>query len=259
MTCEWPVDRSCLPALPELSEDPTDEEQAAYDRALAERNAAEDLAVQVLWSLSGRQFGLCETVARPCPQQPRPLWRGAHPYDQTVTPYPSSFLPVFEYGRWVNYPCGCPTRCRQAGPRTVHLPGPVAEIITVTIGAEELDYDDYALEGDLLYRKGTEWPNQDYNRPLGEVGTWSVTYLKGIPVPEGVGSFVGQLAREFLAACSGDSCRIPRNVVVVSNRGVTRQFDPSRIYAQGKTGLSEIDLWLSAVNPHHVMAGPKVL
>lgn len=253
MSCAWPVDRSCLPDLP-------DEDDETYELRLAERNAAEDLAVQVLWSLSGRQFGACETVVRPCPPADRPLWRGAHPYDQTVTPYPSSFMPVFEFGRWVNYPCGCVgRRCRQAGPRTVHLPGPVAEIVTVTIGDEVLDYDEYAQEGDVLYRIGTDWPSQDYNRPLGENGTWSVEYLKGIPVPPGVSTFVGQLAKEFLAACSGDSCRIPRNVVATTSRGVMRQFDPSRIYAAGKTGLTEIDLWLSAVNPHHLLAGPKVL
>ena len=252
MSCAWPVDRTCLPELPA-------EDAENYEQKLAERNAAEDLAVQVLWSLSGRQFGACETVVRPCPPADRPMWRGSHPYDQSVQPYPSSFMPVFEYGRWVNYPCGCVGKCRQAGPRTVHLPGPVAEIVTVTIGAVVLDYDEYALEGDVLYRIGGNWPHQDYNRPLGEDATWSVEYLKGVPVPAGVATFVGQLAKEFLAACSGDACRIPRNVVATTNRGVMRQFDPSRIYAAGKTGLTEIDLWLSAINPHHILAGPKVL
>ena len=255
MFCDWPIDRSCLPPLPALPEDPTDEEQATYDLALANRNAAEDLAVQVLWSLSGRQFGACETVVRPCPLPDRPLFRRGHPWDQTVSPY----VPSFESGRWINYPCGCIGKCQAAGPRAVHLPGPVAEIVTVTIGTEDLDYEDYVLEGTVLYRKGTNWPGQDYNKPMGENGTWSVTYLKGVPVPEGVASFVGQLAKEFLAACSGEACRLPRNVVAMTNRGVTRQFDPSRIYAAGKTGMSEIDLWLSAVNPYHLQSAPKVI
>lgn len=251
MSCAWPVDRGCLPALP-------DEDDETYPQRLAERNAAEDLAVQVLWALSGRQFGACDTLARPCPTPERPYWRGIHPYDQSVQPYPSSFVPMFEYGRWVNHPCGCVGTCRQAGPRTVHLPGPVADITAVTVGEEVLDPEQYRLEGDLLYRVGGTWPAQDYNRPLGEPGTWSVEYLKGVPVPDGVAGFVGQLAREFLAACSGDACRLPRNLVSTTSRGMMRQFDPSRIYAAGKTGLSEIDLWLSAVNPHHLMAAPKV-
>lgn len=252
MSCSWPVDRNCLPALP-AENDPT------YNVKLAERNAAEDLAVQVLWSLSGRQFGLCETLVRPCPTQEKPFWSGSHPYDQSVQPYNSSFIPVYEFGRWVNYPCGCVGSCRAAGPRTVHLPGPVSEVTAVTLDGIEIDDDDYALEGNTLYRIGGNWPSQDYNKALGEPGTWSVEYLKGIPVPAGVATFVGQLAKEFLAACSGDSCRIPRNVVATTSRGVMRQFDPSRIYANGKTGLTEVDLWLSAVNPHHILAGPKVL
>jgi hypothetical protein len=249
MTCSWPVDRSCLPPLPDES-DPT------YLEKLYERNAAEDLAVQVLWSLSGRQFGACETVVRPCPNQPSALpWRAGSQWDQSVAPY----IPTYEYGRWVNFPCGCLGNCKQAGPRTVHLPGPVVEIVTVTIGTEVLDPDEYVLEGTVLYRKGGNWPAQDYNKPLGENGTWSVEYIKGIPVPEGVGIFVGQLAKEFLAACSGDACRIPRNVVATTSRGVSRVFNPSIMYANGKTGLSEIDMWLAAVNPYHIMARPTVL
>lgn len=48
MSCDWPIDRGCLPPLPELPDTPTDEEQAAYDLALAQRNAAENLAVSVM-------------------------------------------------------------------------------------------------------------------------------------------------------------------------------------------------------------------
>jgi hypothetical protein len=241
MSCNWPVDRSCLPELP-------DEDDPDYMQRLAERNAAEDLAVNVLWALSGRQFGVCEVTVRPCPPPDCT-------FDQRVTPY----IPTYEYGRWVNYTCGCAARCKAAGPRTVHLPGPVAEIVTVTINGEVLDPCDYSLEGDILYRVGTQWPPQNYNKPLGENGTWSVTYMKGIPVPDGVATFVGQLAREFIAACSGEQCRLPRNVIATTSRGVSRVFDPSRIYANGKTGMSEIDLWLSAVNPYHVLSGPSVL
>lgn len=56
-----------LPALPGLSDSPTDVEQAAYDLALLRQSAAEDLAVAVLWALSGRQFGVCPVVVRPDP------------------------------------------------------------------------------------------------------------------------------------------------------------------------------------------------
>lgn len=237
MPYTWPVDRACLPPLPA-------EDDETYEQKLAERNNAEDLAVQVLWALSGRQFGVYETVVRP-----RTL-------DTHCRPAP--YVLSWESGRWIDYPCGCLGCCHITTTRAVHLPGPVAEIVTVTIGADDLDPADYVLEGDVLYRKGGNWPPQDMNRPMGEDQTWSVTYLRGTPPPAGVAVFVGQLANEFIAACSGGSCRLPRNVVATTSRGVSRQFDPSRIYASGKTGLSEIDLWLSAVNPHHLTAPPSV-
>lgn len=251
MSCDWPIDRSCLPALPSPGEDPenpTDE----YLAALATHSAAEDLAVSVLWALSGRQFGLCEVTARPCPTKPSPRLK------YTGVPQ-SPFHPVYWGGAWRNLGCGCAGTCQLAGPRAIHLPGPANEIVTVTIGSTVIDSDGYTLEGDVLYRIGDNWPSQDFNRPLGENGTWSVDYLRGLPVPAGVATFVGQLAKEFLAACSGDACRLPRNLVSITNRGATKVFDPASMYAAGKTGMSEIDLWLSAVNPHHLMSAPKVL
>lgn len=244
MAYEWPIDRTCLPALPA-------EDDEGYDDALAAQNAAEDLAVQVLWSLSGRQFGVEGVIARPCPTPSTVPWRQT---GRPVDPY----LPIYFGGRWTNYPCGCVFTCQPAGPRTVHLPGPVDSINSVTIDGVEIDSSEYTLEGDVLYRIGDTWPSQDLNKPMGETGTWSVDYGRGISPPSGVGVFVGQLAKEFLAACSGESCRLPRNVVAVTSRGVSKQFDPSRIYAAGKTGLPEVDMWLSAVNPRHIMKAPAV-
>ena len=249
MSCDWPVDRGCLPELPP-EDDPT------YEERLAEQNAAEDLAVQILWALSGRQFGVCETLVRPCPPEAcGGGMRAGSTWDQTATPY----IPTYEYGRWVNYTCGCSTRCNAAGPRTIHLPGPVQGIVTVTINGEVIDPSEYVLEGDILYRKGGQWPPQDYNKPLDEDGTWSILYLKGNPVPAAAGVFVGLLAKEFLAACSGDTCRLPRNVVMTTSRGITKTYDPSAMYANGKTGLSEIDMWLSAINPYAILSAPRVL
>ncbi|OHU29023.1 hypothetical protein [Mycobacteroides chelonae] len=248
MSCEWPIDRSCLPPLPALDDNPTPEQQEAYDDALARRNGAEDIAVQVLHALSGRQFGACETTARPCPSYAQGFGYGP-------------FVLTFDGGDWLNWPCGCLGSCSVSGPRVVHLPGPVAEIVSVTIAGADLAESDYQLEGNALYRKGgVSWPSQDLGRPLGEAGTWSVKYRRGYPVPAGVDKLVGQLAREFIAACDDDdTCRLPRTLVATTRRGVSHQFDPSKVLAAGKTGLTEVDLWLSAVNPHHLQQAPEVL
>lgn len=230
-----------------LGEEPTEQEQADYDAALAERGAAEDMAVQVLWALSGRRFGLCDTVVRPC--------ASGHGW-----PFGSPFIYTLDMGHWSNWPCGCVGRCEVSGPRVVHLPGPAAEVVEVTINGDVLAADGYQLEGDALYRTGgAVWPSQDLGRPLGESGTWSVTYKLGVPVPAGVDRLVGVLAREFLLGWAGDGeCRLPRTVIATSRRGVSHQFDPARTFAAG-TGLTEVDQWLAAVNPAHLASDAVVV
>lgn len=149
-----------------------------------------------------------------------------------------------------------PTRCGSP----VDLPAPAVSIVEVRIGGEVLPATDYVLEADMLYRYGGVWPAQDVTRPAGESGTWTVTYLRGIPVPDGVGRFVATLATEFYNACTGGKCRLPRTVTELTRQGVShRVYDPQDIYAVGKTGIPEIDLWLSAVNPHGLMQAPEVL
>jgi hypothetical protein len=247
MACDWAIDRTCLPPLPELPDTPTDEQQDAYDLALARRNAAEDMAVGVLWALSGRQFGACETTVRPCPSYSQGFGYGP-------------FLLTLDAGHWVNWPCGCVGSCTVSGPRVVHLPGPVGEIVAVTVEGIILAGTEYQLEGDALYRRGTSWPRQDLGRPLGDDGTWSVTYTRGVPVPAGVDKLTGQLALEFIAACDDETqCRLPRTLVATNQRGNSHVFDQSKILAAGKTGLPEVDLWLAAVNPHHLAEAPSVL
>ncbi|QRY48155.1 hypothetical protein JVX93_16040 [Mycolicibacterium boenickei] len=249
MSCEWQVDRTCLPDLPVLGDNPSEAEQAAYDTAVAQRSSAENIAIQVLWALSGRQLGVCETTVRPRPAHSQGFG------------YCGPFILTLDMGHWVNWPCGCIGSCSVSTPRVVHLPGPVDVITAVTIDGVQLDQADYQLEGNALYRKGGQWPRQDLGRPLGEAGTWSVTYTLGIPVPAGVDKLTGQLAREFLNAACGDEdeCRLPRTLVSTTRRGVTNVFDPSKILAAGKTGLTEVDLWLAAINPHALQQNAEVL
>ena len=49
-------------------------------------------------------------------------------------------------------------------------------------------------------------------------------------------------------------------MTTASRQGVTyRAYDPQAIYANGKTGLAEIDLVLAAVNPNALMSAPTVV
>lgn len=240
MTCNWPVDRSCLPT-------------AQSDVDQLKQESAENLAVSVLWALSGRQFGQCPVIIRPCPTpctEPSGAWLAG-----------PGWFPIFESGSWRNISCGCSASgCNLYGPAVIHLPGPVGVVTEVVMDGVTLPADAYVLEGEVLRRAdGSDWPSQNLQLPLGRAGTWSITYTQGYPPPPGVAVFVGTLAKEFLDACSGKPCRLPKNTQSVSRRGVSYQmYDPSSIYASGKTGISEIDLWLQSVNPNRLMSAPRV-
>lgn len=254
MSCDWPIDRSGFNPLPELTDPPSPE----YVAALATQSAAEDLAVSVLFALSGHQYGVCDAKVRPCVMDDPFFGRRHHRGGGLVTSYVLSW----EGDRWINWGCGClGERCRLTGPRMIHLPGPVQSIDAVTIGGVVQDPSTYVLEGNVLYRKGAIWPRQDLGRPLGEPTTWSVDYQKGIPVPAGVDKLTGLMAQEFMYAATGNNkCRLPRNVTAVARNGVTYMvYDPATFYQSGKTGLAEIDMWLAAVNPNHIMAAPSVI
>lgn len=252
----WPIDRSCLPQLPELPDNPSAEQQKVYDAALATRNAAEDVAVFVLWALSGRQFGGEPVRLRPCP--PR-----GFPYGWYLSAAWWSF--ERDWSPWSPSDCGCAGPCGLSGDSRLHLPGPVYPPsvdapIVVTMGGEVLDPATYVLEGDVLYRRnGAVWPGQNLARPLGEPGTWSVDYQRGLPVPPGVERLTGALAKEMMLSCSGEECRIPRFLRGSSSRGNSFSFDPMPILSAGKTGLPEVDSWLAAVNPNRLMSAPEVL
>lgn len=229
---------------------------AAYDTAVAQQRAAAQLAVDVLYALSGRQFGLYTHTVRPCRQPLHIDWRGSYYGGYT------SYLLSWEGDRWVNWTCGCiGGSCKLTGPNVIHLPGPVHDVTEVKIAGVVLATNVWVLEEDRLYRRDAVWPRQDLNHPLGDPNTWSVTYQRGIQCPEGLAALTGLLAKEFLDAIDNEGrCRLPRTVTTASRNGVSyRVYDPAVIYANGKTGLPEVDLWLAAINPHHLMAAPSVL
>lgn len=223
MPCNWPIDTACLPDVPE--DDESAQQTLGY---------AQDLAVDVLWALSARQFGACAEVYRPCPRPCADSYRRGG--------------------------CGCNPTCRREGPGVIRLPGPVARVLYVEFGGVPIDTDTYAVEGDYLYRVGERaWPAQDLTRPLGQEGTWAVTYERGIDPPPHVARLVGLLTAEFYAACTGGKCRLPRRVQSVTRQGVSFQMaDPTSILNEGKTGITEIDMWLSAVNPFRAASAPRV-
>lgn len=227
--CVWPVDRTCLPSDVSSPDD------------VARLNEAIDTAVGVLWALTGRRFGCQRVIARPCP----------HPVD-SMGDYdlPVTYMPTLFAGDWYNVGCG-QSGCSPNGPTNVILPGPVSEVLTVTIDGVELDAASYRLEGNRLYRVEGEWPRQDLAKPAGSDGTWSVEYLRGEAPPSGAAMAVGQLAKEFWNVCTGGKCRLPKRTQQIQRQGISiTRADPTDILAQKQTGLPEVDMWIKAHNPN---------
>lgn len=222
MTCEtWTARYPCDVS----STDPTLLELA--------RSSAQDL----LWSLSGRRYGVCTTTESyrvPCA-------------DPCLPPYADRFGPGVEWelGWDRRDPC-----CR--------LPldqRPVRAIVTVIENGVTLDPADYALERDTLWRNGRCWHCDDEcdEPPI------KVTYKWGVDVPDIAELALGELACEFLAAFEGRDCQLPSNAISITRQGVTVDLgDVETLYRQGRVGLPISDAFLRIANPNRLMSASRV-
>lgn len=198
-----------------------DVEWCASDIDIDAREQQLPVATLILWSLTGRKYpGVCRAVRSFC-------------------------VPARACG-------GCQSRCR-CWPRSyITLAGEYAveEVLRVTVdGADLVDGTDYRVDdwGRLVRLEGESWPTTiDVTDPTALEVEW--TY--GRNPPAGGDMMVGKLATELAAACTpGASCRLPQRTVSANAEGMTIVLiDPQKIIAAGGTGLTEVDLWLGAVN-----------
>lgn len=241
--CGWAV---------EFLTTPTAWESADAD----EKDLAEELAVNVLWALTGRVFGLCDQTVRPCfgPREQGTTYRGSGG---------GYWWPGLISGTWFDGACGCSAGCDCVGPSEVALPGPVASITEVWVDGQELDAAAYKIRNSrwLLRVDGEVWPQkQDLTVGDHAEGAFTVTYKQGIPVPRAGQIAAGELALEFLAARKNDGrCKLPDRAISVSRQGVDYQLvDAQVLFEQGLTGIASVDQWIATVNPHKRKARSKV-
>lgn len=204
--------------------------------------------MEVLWALSGRRFGPCPVTVRPC------VGGGC--------PDPCGYPPGVAF--WVNVSCGCGYRCGGGcGPRyEISLPGPVHAVTEVKIDGAVLVSSAYRVSNrrSLIRQDGGVWPpTQAYQLPDGQPNTWSVSYLRGDPVPAAGNYAAGTLAVEIAKACQGSKCKLPQRVQSISRQGVELALlDPMDFLDEGRTGLPDVDQWLAAVNPQKHQYRPRV-
>ena len=248
--CAWPADYAGCD-VPETFANLPASGKAVY----------EEMATDYLWNFTGQRFGVCEVTVRPCRQDCR---------DAASTFYGAGggagFQPVIVGGQWYNLGCGsCGDDCSCDSVSILRLPGPVTAITEVQIDGEVVDPATYRVDNSrLLVNEGASWPVcQDMGAPLGEVGTWAVTYERGIEVPTGGRVAAGTLAVElWKALCNDESCRLPQRIKVLSRQGVSIEpiITEMADLEKGFTGIWVIDQWLASVtSAASARSRPKVL
>lgn len=206
------------------------------------------VASDVLFGLSGYRFpGECEATVRPC---------GGRPGNDG--PIRIGDLGG-SAGVGVTVGCGCAggrvCGCRR--PSEITLGGwPVVEVTEVLVDGVTLmadaDYrvDDHRFLVRLPDADGNHigWPCcQDVTLEPTEVDTFEVTFTYGqAPPPSGVLA-ANVLACQLALACTGgNGCRLPQRVTSVVRQGISMLLDPMDFLVDGRTGLYEVDLFLSA-------------
>lgn len=220
MTCDpWPVIWPC--------------DTTTIDPALLD--AAQSLAEQLLWAMSGYRVGVC--TFRESFRQPNTGVCGVPYKDQ--------------YGYWHNNGQLGGMCCR-----VLLTHRPVQSINTVTDGGVVLGVDQYVLEGSWLRRRGTCWLT---SFPCDDPQL-IVDYQSGVSFPAGTGAAVGEVACEYLSALRGDACRLPSRATSITRQGVTVTLDNAAEFWHGnyvtrrRIGLPITDAWLESV----AGSGPRI-
>lgn len=220
-------------------------------------------AVDYLWNWSGRQYGLCPVTIRPCRESCLD-WNTTYRGHGRGNSYPGlpwyggagQLQPALIGGEWFNLPCGnsCSGPCSCGPVEQVDLGGGVDSVTEVRIDGVALASNAYRVDNSrwLVRTDGGTWPDcQDMSAdPETDDGTFSVTYLNGVPVPPG-----GQLAAAALACelarqvCGGAGCKPPSRATRVSRQGVEISFDGlAEVWTRGSVGIFVVDTWLASVN-----------
>jgi hypothetical protein len=215
-------------------------------------------ATQVLWVRSGRRFGTCEYTIRPCRKDCLTEWTpwgnwlmwGASPLLGGL----GGPLPVLLNGLWYNVSCGgCVGDCSCSFVDEILLPAPVAEVLEIKLDGVAIPTGSYRVDNRrlLVRTDGERWPLcNNLNLDDTEPGTWSVRLTVGEALPEIAQYAIGELALEFLRACAGDDCKLPRNLTQLVRQGVTINYPtPEDLRDTNLLGTYFCDLFLSTYNP----------
>lgn len=196
---------------------------------------ADASARSLIWALSGRRFGVFETLAEP--------------YRVNSCGGGSAFLSNYmSGGTWYST---CSGGCCKLN----LVSQPVREILEVRVNGAAVDASGYNLTANTLTIAGGCSTCEGCANPSIEVD-----YRWGIPMPlAGIGA-TAELACEFMNGMNGDPCRLSARAVQIVRQGVTVSLkDAGELAAMGLTGLPITDAFINSVNPNHLMQRPFVI
>jgi len=220
---------------------------------------AEVLAWETLRSLTAYRLSNCPITVRPCAAScwSRSSWQTAPVGGRAGG---GLLQPQIVDGNWINA-CGCVANdCSCSSVPEVILPGPVGEVVEVTIDGVIVDPSTYRVDDGvrLVRMLGQSWPVcQDMSQRSGDVRTFEVTYHRGIAPNDMSAWAAGMLAVEFAKACTGGKCSLPRGVQSIARQGVSITIQTD-MFEGGSTGIPVVDAWVRTINPNRLKQTPGV-
>lgn len=211
------------------------------------QNRALRLATKVMWAATGRRYGVCDVVIRPCGADRRCGECGSFDF------FGGWMRPLLLDGLWRNCLCGCACDCTPHCQIT--LPGWVDGVTQVMIDGVILAGSAWRVDNHkwLVRTDGECWPScQDMNVDSPAEGTMTVSYGVGEAVPQDILDAAAVLACEFAKACAADkSCRLPGRLQTLTRQGVTvSMVEIDSMLRRGLTGLPDVDMVIMADNPY---------
>lgn len=264
--CSWPE-----LTLPCLSPNGSGEAQAV-DPCLTDGNPIDQAIIDVsvaaakelVWALTGRQFGQCCVKLRPCrkncvPCPDVPAF-GSGPGGYGVGP--NGYGPALINGEWFNISCNVCSECSCTSVCKIPLPYPACCIQEVKIDGMVVDPNTYRIDEFkwLVALDDFCWPFcQDLTKEDTEEGTWSVTVCYGREVPELVLLAAAEMACQLMKGAVGMPCQLPQRLSSMTRQGVTVGFlDPQQFFQDNRTGIYLVDLAVAAFNPHRLTRRPAI-
>lgn len=233
---------------------------ANYPQAV--QDFATSLATKVMWAATGRRYGLCSNVVRPCGKYTDGYWYGGTLYGN------------WAWGSgwgWYGFDgfyggCGCGVNgygwCDCVPANQIWLPGPVNSVTQVKQDGAVVPVNSYRVDDNwwLVRTDGNSWPWwQNLNVDTDQPNTLEVTYLRGQTIPTDVLYGAGLLASQYAKACQGSACQLPSSVTSVVRNGVSLQgVDWTQMLANGMTGNALVDQVIRADNPNRIKGRRRI-